>query len=434
MDYMTAAIVCVVIMFILLMLGLPVPYALLLSSVVIGIFTFGNLCLDKVGWTTFFTLYNLAWTPLPLFVFLGCVIAETRMGEDLYYAARNWLSDIPGGLVVASIFGEAVIAAALGASAPTILAVGKIAEPEFERYGYNKAFAVAALVCGGALGPLIPPSATMIIYAVIANVAVGRLFIAGIIPGIIMALMLAGTTMTMCMLNPSLGPRAGKVNWKVRFSSLTRVWPVIVVMIAILGSIYTGIATPTESAGLGCTAILIIAIFIYGLRLKGLYRSAKAAAMLNTMLMFVLVATSIFTYVIGSSTLADKLTDIVTAFEISPIFIVFSIMIVLIILGCFIDGLTIMMLTIPIFVPLVGALGFDRLWFGILFVVNMEIGVITPPMGINLLLARNAFNVSTVELLKYIVPFITVLILLIIILAIFPEISLWLPGMMLKAL
>jgi C4-dicarboxylate transporter DctM subunit len=430
MDYMTAAILCVFLMLVLLMLGIPIPYALLFSSVTIGLVTFGSLCIDKIGWTTFHFLYNLAWTPLPLFVFLGCIIAETTIGEDLYLTGRNWLSRIPGGLITGSVFGQAVMAAALGASAPTILAVGKVAVPEFERYGYKKSFAVGALVCGGVLGPLIPPSATMIIYAVIANVALGRLFIAGVIPGIILALMLAGTITILCLRNPTLGPPAGGVSWKARFSSLSRVWPVVLVMAAILGSIYLGVATPTEAGGVGCFMILIIAVTFFGLRLKGLYRAAVEAAILNAMLMFIMVGASFFSYVIGSSALAERLTSLVMAFEVHPILVIVSIMFTLLILGCFIEGITIMLLTIPIFVPLIKALGFDPLWFGILYVVNMEISLITPPMGINLFLTRTAFNIQSGELIRGIIPFLIVLVIFLFVLVAFPEMSLWLPSMM----
>jgi C4-dicarboxylate transporter DctM subunit len=186
MDYTVAAALCVTVMLVLLMSGVPIAYALGFSSVAIGLLAFGGIVLNKVGWTTFHLLYNLNWTPLPLFTLMAYVIAETTIGEDLYRAARSWLSRVPGGLIAASIMGEAGMAAALGASAPTIVAVGKVAEPEFERYGYNKPLALGGLTCGGVLGPLIPPSATMIIYAILSNVPLGRLFIAGIIPGVIL--------------------------------------------------------------------------------------------------------------------------------------------------------------------------------------------------------------------------------------------------------
>ena len=223
---------------------------------------------------------------------MACLIAETAIGEHLYRAARNWLSRLPGGLIVASIFGEAGMAAALGASGPTILAVGKVAVPEFERYKYNKAFSLGALTCGGVLGPLIPPSATMIIFSVLANVPLGRLFIAGVIPGILLAFMLSVVPVIMCSRNPVLGPSAGPVTWAERFSSLKLIWPIVVVMTFVLGSIYLGVATPTEAGGVGCFVVLIVAVLFFNLRLKGLYHAMVGTAMINAMVLIILVGAS----------------------------------------------------------------------------------------------------------------------------------------------
>jgi tripartite ATP-independent transporter DctM subunit len=322
------------------------------------------------------------------------------------------------------------MAAALGASAPTIVAVGKIAVPEFERYGYNKALGVGGLTCGGVLGPLIPPSATMIIYAILSNVPLGRLFIAGVIPGIILALMLAAVPVILCTRNPSLGPAAGGVKWSARFGSLKNVWPVVAVMFFVLGSIYFGIATPTEAGGVGCFVVMIIAIVFFGLRTKGIFRAMKEAAMLNAMILLIIVAASFFSYVIGSSALAEQMTDWVTKSGLPPLAVVISIMLLLLVLGCMIDGMTIMLLTIPIFVPLITALGYDPLWFGILYVTNMEISLITPPMGINLFLVRNTFAIGTGALLKGIAPFLVVLVIFLGVMVAFPNLSLWLPGLM----
>jgi len=413
-----------------LMLGVPIAYALGFVSVIVGLITFGSVCLQKVGWMTFHLLFNLNWTPLPLFTLMACIIAETRIGEDLYRAARNWLSRVPGGLVVASIMGEAGMAAALGASGPTIIAVGKVAVPELERYGYNRALGLGALTCGGVLGPLIPPSATMIIFAILANVPLGRLFIAGVVPGIILALMLSIVPIVLCSRNPSLGGAAGGVSWSARFSSLKNVWPIVLVMFCVLGSIYLGVATPTEAGGVGCFVVLVVAVSTFGLRLKGLYRAMLEAALINSMILIILVGASFFSYVVGSSALAERLSILVTSLGVSPIFVVISIMVALLILGCFIEGITIMMLTIPIFVPMVLALGYDPLWFGILYVTNMEIALITPPMGINLFLVRNTFNIGSGELLRGILPFLFVLILFLAVMVAFPQLSLWLPGMM----
>ena len=430
MDYSTASFLCAGLMLLLLILGVPIAYSLGFSSIVIGYIAFGGFALQKAGWTTFQLLYNLTWTPLPLFTLMSFIIAETQMGEHLFRTARNWLSRLPGGLVVASIMGEAGMAAALGASGPTIIAVGNVAVPEFKRYSYDKALGLGALTCGGVLGPLIPPSATMIIYAILANVPLGRLFIAGIIPGILLAILLSMVPIIMCARNPELGQPAGEVSWAERFSSLKLIWPIVLVMFGILGSIYFGIATPTEAGGVGCFIVLIVAVLFFRLRIKGLYRAMVKTTVLNATIMIILVASSFFTYVFGSSAVAQKLSLLVVSMNLPPIAVIVVIMIFLLFLGCIIDGITIMMLTIPIFVPIITELGFDPLWFGILFVVNMEIALITPPMGINFFLVKNSFNISSIDLIKGVWPFLIVLLVFLAITVAFPQLSLWLPGMM----
>lgn len=431
MDYMSSTIAAVAVMLFLLMLGIPVAWSLGFSSILIGLIFYGGVFLNKIGVTTYFMVFNLAWTPLPLFTLMACIIAETTMGEGLYRAARAWLSRVPGGLIVTSVFGQAGLAAAMGTSAATLLAVGKVAVPEFERYKVNRGFAVGALVCGGVLGPLIPPSGTMIIYALLADAPLGRLFIAGIIPGVLLAVMLSATAIIMCLRNPMLGGvRVESTPWRERFASLQKIWPILVAGFAVLGSIYFGVATPTEAGGFGAFIVLIIAVSAFGFRWKNLYHSMVETALLNAIIMIILIGAVLFTYVVGSSDLADKMARLVTSFNVPPIWVVVMIMVLLLILGCFLDGLTIMMLTIPIFAPLAKALGLDLIWFGVLYVTNMEIGLITPPMGINLFLARATFNVSTGELLRGVAPFLVCLVVFLGVTVSFPQLSLWLPNMM----
>jgi len=430
MDFTAAALVCVLGMLFLMLMGMPVIYALGFTAVAVAFFTFGPASLDKVGWTTFSTLYNINWTPLPLFVLIACLIAETKIGEDIYAAARSWLSRVPGGLIVTSIWGEAAMAAAIGTSTATILAVGKVAEPEFKRYGYDKGLAMGGLCCGGVLGPLIPPSAGMIIYGVLSETSIGHLFMAGMIPGLLLACMLAGVAIIICWRKPALGPALGPVSWGVRFSSLKRVWPIVVVMASILGSIYFGIASPTEAAGVGCVVVLIIGVAVFGLRWQGLKRALTETALINGMILFMMIGAWLFSYVIGSSGVAKTITSFVTSADFSPWLVIISINILLLILGCFIDAITIMLLTVPLFVPVITALGFDPIWFGVLYVVNMQIGLITPPMGLELFLMRTAFDIPVDKLLRGVLPFLIVLFIFLAILIAFPEISLWLPGMM----
>ncbi|HEX7475051.1 MAG TPA: TRAP transporter large permease subunit, partial [Dehalococcoidales bacterium] len=198
-------------LFVFMMFGVPIVYSLGASALIAGFLAFGSGTLHMVGSSPFSMLFNLGWTPLPLFVLLGAIIAESGMGKDLFHAAANWLSRVKGGLIVAGIIGEAMLAATLGTSAACIIVVGKVAVPEFEKQGYNRGFSIGALLAGGVLGPLIPPSATMIIYGVLTNVSLGRLFIAGIIPGIILVFFLAIPAVVICILRPNLAPKTYSV-------------------------------------------------------------------------------------------------------------------------------------------------------------------------------------------------------------------------------
>ncbi len=430
MELTIVSLLCILGLFLLMMLGVPIVYSLGFCAVAAGLYCFGTACLPKVGWTPFHMLFNLAWTPLPLFVFLGSIIAQTAIGQDLFKAAANWLGRIPGGLIISGIMGEAAMAATLGTSAATIVVMGKVAVPEFERYGYNRSLSLGALLAGGALGPLIPPSATFIIISVLANLSLGKLFIAGIIPGIILATMLAIPAILICSLRPKLAPRAERASWGERFSSLKRVWPIAVVILAILGSIYMGVATPTESAGVGCVLVLLIAVLFFRLRWDGLRRAMIEAAVINAMILFIMVGASFFTYVVGSANIAKYLLTITGSSAMSPWLVIIFINIILLFLGCILEPLTITLLTIPIFIPLIVSLGFDPLWFGVVFAVNTQIGLITPPMGIDLFAVKTIFNIPTGEILRGVTPFLLMTLLFLVLIIALPELSLWLPSMM----
>lgn len=430
MDPMILSLLCILGLFIFMMIGIPIVYSLGFTALFLALINYGPATFYKVGLSPFSTLFILGWTPLPLFVLLGTLIAESGMGNDLFRVAAAWLSRIRGGLVVASILGEAMMATTLGTSAAAIMVVGKVAVPEFERQGYHRGFSLGALLAGGVLGPLIPPSATMIIYAVLTNVSVGKLFIAGIIPGIILVFFLSIPVIIICWLNPSLAPKTFKVSWKERFSSLKGVWPISLVMFCILGAIYFGIATPTETAGVGVFVVLLIAIFLFRLRWKGVKKALVEAATVNAMILFIIIGATFYTYVVGSTNVAKHLHGFVDSSSIAPWQVIVAINIILIILGCVIDPITITLLTIPIFVPLIVNMGMDPIWFGVVFTVNTQIGLITPPMGIDLFAVRTVFNVPTGELLKGVTPFLISELIFLGVISAFPQISLWLPNMM----
>ena len=430
MDYGLASILCIAGMLFLLLLGVPIVFALGFSTVVFGSLAFGPMALEKMGLITYSLFYNYSWTPLPLFVLMACIMTETPIGEQLFRVAKNWVAGLPGALISASIIGEALVAGPVGVSGAAIVALGKVAEPELIKYGYDRNLALGGLTVGGVLGPLIPPSTPMVIYGVMANVSVGHLFIAGILPGIILAVMLTIVPLIICWRNPKLGPAAGRVSWRERFSSLKLVWPVMAVMVAIIGTIFFGIATPTEAAGIGCAVIIIIAIAFFHLNLKSLIRAIVESAVINSMMLVVIVAASFFSYMLASAGVGDFLGGLITSLDVSPFMVVIAIMILYLILGAFFDSITITILTIPIFAPLLTSLGLDLVWFGVLYVVNLEIGLITPPMGVNLFFMRNTFNIKTVDLLKGSAPFLVALFIFLLLVLFFPELSLWLPNMM----
>jgi C4-dicarboxylate transporter DctM subunit len=430
LDVATVGLYTLLFMFILMMAGVPIAYALGFSALCAGLLAYGGTVLPKLGMGPFRFMYNPSWTPLPLFVLLGTLMAETKIGDDLFDATSKWLSRIPGGLVAAGVIGEAVMAAVIGTSAATIVVVGKTAVPAFEKHGYNRNMGLGALLAGGVLGPLIPPSATMIIYGVLAELSIGQLFIAGVIPGILLMAMLAIPTVIWCWTHPKYGPAGISYSWRERFGSLRNVWPVVVVILAILGSIYFGVATPTESAGVGVVVMLAIAVIFYGLRWKSLRDSLIEATLVNAMIMFIVLGAYFFTYMIGSANIATRLNDLIVDIGMSPILVVISINVILIILGCLIDPITITLLTVPIFVPLIIQVGYNPLWFGVMFVINTEIGLITPPMGINLFAIKTIFDIPTSDLLKGVTPFLLIEIVFLGIIIAFPQISLWLPSTM----
>jgi C4-dicarboxylate transporter DctM subunit len=430
LDPVTTGIIVVVGLFVLMMIGVPIVYSLGTAGIVGALLGYGAPALQKAGASPFSTAFNLSWTALPLFVLLGTIIASSGMGEGVFKAASNFLSRVRGGLVAAGIIGEGVLAAALGTSAATIIVVGKVAVPEFDRQGYDRGFSLGALLAGGALGPLIPPSATFIIVGVIAGLSIGKLFIAGIIPGLLLIAFLAIPAIGMAHLRPNLAPKGFRVPRREKWSSLKGVWPIVVVMASILGAIYAGIATPTETAGVGVVVTLIIALVFFKMRWKQLKEALREAAMINGMILFIIFAANFFTYVLGSTNVASGLQDVVGASGLSPYTVIFLINVIILILGCILDPITITLLTIPIFIPLIKSLGFDPIWFTVVFCINTQIGLITPPMGTDLFAVRTIFNIPTNQILKGVAPFLVFELAFLAIIVAFPQLSLWLPSVM----
>jgi tripartite ATP-independent transporter DctM subunit len=429
-DIFTITIICVALSLVLILLGIPIAYVLGFCTVLGILFGVGGAPLLKLGLTPFSAFHSLNWLPLPLFILMAYIISETDIGRDIFNTANNWLSRVPGGLVVGTVYAEAAMAATMGVSGTTILTVGTVALPEMERLGYNRRFSLGALLTGGVLGPLIPPSIPFIVYAILSQQSISQLFMAGIIPGILLAIMLSGYAMVACVRHPELAPRPAGVSWKERLFSLRKAWPIIALMLGMLGGIYLGVVTATEAAGAGVLITLLIAVVFYRFRLPHLVRAMSQAATLTAMVGLMVIATTVFTFMIGVSGLAGDLSGLIVSSGLSPVWIIIMINLAILVLGCFMDGLAILMVTMPLFIPLVSELGFNLVWFGVLVTVNIEIALITPPVGLNLFLVSGTFRMPVGELIRGVAPFLAVLVAFLAILIAFPQLSLWLPVMM----
>jgi tripartite ATP-independent transporter DctM subunit len=390
-------------------------------------FLFGFSSLSKLGGIPYSEFFGQSWTALPLFVLLASLINEAGIATNVFQAAKNWMARLPGGVIVSAVMAEGVMGAAIGNSTLTLLSVGKVAVPQAEKLGYDKAFSTAAITSGGVLGPLIPPSIPLIVYGIIAQQSIARLFMAGIIPGIILAVMLSVYIILAVMRRPQLAPLSQGVSWRERMATIWKIWPILTVLVFTIGGLYKGIVTASEAAGLSVVVTLIIAVVFFKFRFTGLFRATKEAAITSGMILLMIIAVKMFTYMVGTSGLAQHLADAITNANMPAWLVIIVINIILIVLGCFIDAFALMLLTTPFFLPIISGLGYDLLWFGIVLCVNIEIGLLTPPIGLNMFIAKGIFNMPLGGFVRALIPFIGILVLFMAVIIAFPSLSTWLP-------
>jgi C4-dicarboxylate transporter DctM subunit len=411
-------------------IGIPIGYSIGFCGVIATLLLWGLNGLTKLGGIIYSDFFSQSWVALPLYVLLAAIINEAGIGKDIFITAKNWLSRLPGGLIISAVVAEAIMGAAIGSSTLTLLSVGKVSVSQAERLGYNKGFTAAAITSGGVLGPLIPPSIPMIVYGIMAQQSIARLFIAGIIPGIILCIMLSLFVLGSVIRHPQLAPSSAGVSWREKFTSSYKVWPIIVVLVSLIGGLYMGVVTASEAAGLGIFVALVIAFGFYHFRLTTLLRAAKDAAITSGMIFLMIIAVKMFTYMVGGSGMAEDLADAIVAAKLSPLIVIIIINVILIILGCVVDAFALMLLTIPFFIPIIQGLDYSLIWFGVLVGVNIEIGLLTPPIGLNLFIAKGAFEIPIGQFVRDIVPFVIVLAIFLAIITVFPVLSTWLPSIM----
>ena len=368
---------------------------------------------------------------LPLFIMMGYFAYYAGITRDLYWTARQWLGHLPGGLAIATIFGSAGFAAACGASTASVAVMGRVALPELKRYGYDDKVAAGCVAAGGTMATMIPPSVLLVIYGFIAEESIGALLLAGFLPGILEAFSYSFLLFIRFKINPSLGPPMQRVRWGERIKSLKGVWGMVTLVVLVMGSIYTGIATPTEAAAVGAGGALVLALPRLS---KGRFKSAMLETARATSMIFAIVAgVLIFVHFLGFTGMPAQLAESIVQIETKPIVILVAVLALYLVLGMFLDGIGMLLLTVPIILPAIKALGIDPIVFGVLVVRMVEIGLITPPVGLNVYVLKGvAPHISMSNMFRGCGWFVFVDLINVAILITFPQIILAIPQTMIN--
>ena len=431
-EYLTI-VLPLILLLILLIIRVPIAFSLGVSAFVGYYMVDGfSVAFNQLGITCYQTMQSFVLAPVAVFILMGEFITISGIGSDLYEAAYKWLGRIRGSLGIASVCACAVFAAMCGVSVASAVAMGRVAIPEMLKRGYDKSLAAGILAAGGTLGILIPPSVTFILYGVVTEESIGRLFIAGVLPGILLTFLYASYVFIRASINPDIAPSAGKILFKEKIISLKPLWSVILLILAVLGSMYSGVCTPSEAAGVGSFFAMIIALLYRKLNWQTFKEVLLHSATISGFIFIIITMAVYFGIYLTRSGGTDCLIEWIISLNLNRWTIMIGINLLLLILGCFMDPSSIILLTGPILHSLVVKLGFDPIWFGVILVINMEMGFITPPMGMNLFAINGiAKDIPFESILKGVVPFLLLDILCIAIIMIFPDIAIWLPSQML---
>tara|TARA_B100000029_G_scaffold388975_1_gene385260 strand:+ start:697 stop:2007 length:1311 start_codon:yes stop_codon:yes gene_type:complete len=390
---------------------------------------------DAMATTIWGTSSSWTLTALPLFVWMGEILFRTKLSENLFKGLSPWLSRLPGGLIHVNVVGCALFAAISGSSAATVATVGKMSIPELRKRNYPEKILLGSLAGSGTLGLLIPPSIILIIYGVTVQVSIAKLFIAGIIPGIMIALIFMLYVIIWSLVNKNQMPTSvEKFSFLEKFKKSKQLLPVILLITAVIGSIYTGIATATEAASLGVVGALILSFFQKSLTKETFKLSLLGATKTSCMIAFILAGSSFLSLAMGFTGLPRNLAIWIQEMNLSPYILILVLTIFYIILGMFLDGISAVVLTMAIIEPMIRQAGFDMIWFGIFLVIVVEMAQITPPVGFNLFVLQGMANRDMGYIARSAFPLFLLMILAVIIIIIFPELSLWLPNQMIQSI
>tara|TARA_B100000674_G_scaffold80309_1_gene55760 strand:+ start:860 stop:2170 length:1311 start_codon:yes stop_codon:yes gene_type:complete len=390
---------------------------------------------DAMATTIWGTSSSWTLTALPLFVWMGEILFRTRLSENLFKGLSPWMQKLPGGLIHVNVVGCALFAAISGSSAATVATVGKMSIPELRKRNYPEKILLGSLAGSGTLGLLIPPSIILIIYGVAVQESIAKLFIAGIIPGIMIALIFMSYVIVWSLINKKDMPKIlEEYSFFEKVKRSKQLLPVIILISAVIGSIYTGIATATEAASLGVIGALILSFFQRSLNLETFKSSLLGATKTSCMIAFILAGSTFLSLAMGFTGLPRNLAIWIQNMDLSPYVLIFVLMIFYIILGMFLDGISAVVLTMAIIEPMIRQAGFDMIWFGIFLVIVVEMAQITPPVGFNLFVLQGMANKDMGYIARSAFPLFLLMVLAVVLVVIFPEIALWMPEQMVKNL
>lgn len=420
----------VIALFALLGTGMPIAFALGLSAIAALMVSQGFGVYYVLAETMYSGIANLAYVSIPMFVLMGAAVAASPAGKDLYEALDRWMGRVPGGLVLSNLSACAVFAGMTGSSPATCAAIGKMGIPEMTRRGYPESVAAGSIAAGGTLGILIPPSVTMIVYGISTETSIGRLFLAGVIPGIMLTIMF----MLWALIDAKrqgydFSATSQVFSMKEKVASLPRVLPFVAIIIGVMFVLYGGVATPSEAAGAGAFLTLGVVIVLYRLFRAGPAIEIFGTAMRESvMIMMIMAAAELFAYALSSLFITQTIAGAIAAMEVNRWVLMAIINLFLLVAGMFLPPVAVIVMTAPLLLPIITQAGFDPYWFAVVLTINMEIGLITPPVGLNLFVINAiAPSIPTRTVLWGALPYVLVMLLAIVILCIFPELATWLP-------
>jgi tripartite ATP-independent transporter DctM subunit len=420
---------------VLMFIGVPIAFSFLLPGFVGVVFIVGwDAGLSVLGSAIVANAGKEMLVSIPLFVLMGYFVLVSELGEDVYRAAYKLMGRTPGGLAQATTIACAGFAACTGDSVGASATMSAISYPHLSKYGYDKRLATGCSTVGGTLGVLIPPSIPMITYGYLASVSAGSLFIAGIIPGILTTIALMGVTFVWCVLRPQIAPKAAeKYTVREKLRSINGgVWGIVALFLLVILGLYFGVFAPSEAGAVGAMGAFVITIFRHKLTRRSLVRALKGAGEITCYLFTMLIGAMVFQTLLVTAGFAEVLQNHLVGWDVSPYIVLSMVVVIWLIMGALMDELAIQLLTVPIFAPIMASLGFDLIWFGVISILCAEIGMVAPPVGLNVFVVSGVTKVPSATIFRGIAPYCLALLLVIIILTIFPQLATWLPSMMMN--